>query len=196
MDPLFWSLILIGLGFCVVVLELFLPSAGMLGVLAATLIIAGIVLGFMSDFKTGSIVLLCTVLALPGALVGLLKVWPHTPIGKRILLKDLQPDEILPQAKFSKQLIGQLGIAKTKMLPSGIVLVNNEKYDAVSDGFAIEPGQPIKITAVEGNRIYVEPYDGDDKDLAESGDLPARDRDLLSQPFEELELDSLDGLKE
>ena len=189
MDLLFWALILIASGICVMVLELFLPSAGMLGILAAALLIGGIVLAFMSDFRTGAIVLMCTALALPVFLVGMLKIWPHTPIGRRILLDDLTPDQLLPPDTFSQDLVGQLGIAKSKMLPSGLVLVNDEKLDALSDGFAIEAGQPIKITAVKGNRIYVEPYDGD---VSNVNDLPARDRDLLAQPFEDLGLDSLD----
>jgi membrane-bound serine protease (ClpP class) len=189
MDPLFWACILIALGFCVVVLELFLPSAGMLGVLAAALIIAGIVLAFMSNFRTGGIVLLVTVLALPIVLIAMLKVWPHTPIGRRILLDERKPEQLLPASLYSSELIGQLGIAKTKMLPSGIVLVNHQKLDAVSHGFAIEPGQPIKIINVSGNHIYVEPYE---EDLEDAEDLPVRDRDMLAQPFEEFGLDSLD----
>lgn len=184
---LFWSLILIAIGFGVVVLEMFLPSAGMLGVLAAALIIGGVITAFFADFKTGAIVLLCTCLALPGVLLGMLKVWPHTPIGKRILLDDPTLEKILPPETFSRELVGQLGVARTKMLPSGIILVNDQKLDAVSDGFAIEAGQAVKITEIRGNRIYVEPYDGELSDLT---DLPARDRDILAQPFEDLGLDS------
>ena len=75
------------------------------------------------------------------------------------------------------------------MLPSGIILVNDKKYDALSDGFAIEAGQPIKVSAIKGNHIIVQPYEGrmDDPD-----DLPVRDQDLLSQPIEGLGLDELD----
>ena len=134
-------------------------------------------------------VLLGTVLALPILLMAMIKVWPKTPIGKRILLKDMKLEEVLPDDPFSADLVGQLGIAKTKMLPSGIVLINHQKFDAISDGFAIDVGQPIKVVAIRGNHIYVEPYDGEVDDVA---DMPVRDRDILSQPFEELGLDTLD----
>jgi membrane-bound ClpP family serine protease len=189
MDPLFWSLILIAIGFCVVILELFVPSAGMLGILAATLIIAGISLAFVAGFKTGAIVLGVTVLFLPALLAAMIKIWPSTPIGKRILLKNLRPEDVLPESQHAPELVGQLGIAKTKMLPSGIIVVNGRKLDAVSDGLPIDTGEPIKITAIRGNHIYVEPYDGDVTDVS---DLPVRDRDILSQPIEELGIDSLD----
>ena len=190
MDPLFfWSLVLIFIGMCVVVVELFIPSAGMLGILSAMLIVSGIVCAFLSDFNSGAMVLLATVLALPILLFAMIKVWPKTPIGKRILLKDMKLEEVLPDNPLTDELVGQLGVAKTKMLPSGIVLINHQKYDAISDGFPIDEGQAIKVVAIRGNHIYVEPYDGKVEDAE---DLPVRDRDILSQPIEELGIDSLD----
>lgn len=188
MDPLYWSFILIAVGLGVVVLELFLPSAGILGLLAAVLILAGIICGFMAGFQTGGLILLATVLILPVLLVAMLKIWPSTPIGRRVLLDDWRPNQFSPERQHAPDLVGQLGVAKTKMLPSGIVLVGDQKLDAVSDGFAIEAGQPIIITGVSGNRIYVEPYDGE----TDAHDLPVRDRDSLAQPFEDLGLDTFD----
>ena len=189
MDPLFWSLILIALGLCVVILELFIPSAGMLGLLAAVLIVSGITLAFVSDLKSGAVVLLVTALALPVLLAVMIKVWPSTPIGKRILLKNLKPEDVLPASQHAQELVGQLGVARTKMLPSGIVVVNEQKLDAVSDGLPIDAGQPIKVIAIKGNHVYVEPYDGDVSDVS---DMPVRDRDILSQPIDELGIDALD----
>lgn len=190
MDPLFfWSLVLIAAGLGVVVVELFIPSAGMLGVVAAILLVSGIICAFLSDFNSGAMVLLGTVLALPVLLMAMIKVWPKTPIGKRILLKDMRLDEVLPDRPFSSDLVGQLGVAKTKMLPSGIVLINDKKFDAISDGFPIDKEQPVKVVAIRGNHIYVEPFEGEIEDV---GDMPVRDRDILSQPIDELGLDSLD----
>ena len=190
---IYWALLLLAIGLCVVVLELFLPSAGMLGILAGALIVTSIVLGFMDGLKTGALMLLITVIALPTLLGVMVKIWPHTPLGKLILLKDLKPEDVLPNQSQRKErktnLEGQLGVAKTKMLPSGIVIINGEKYDAISEGFAVEAGDPIKVTSVRENRIYVQPYDGT---VVDPEDLPARDRDILAQPIEELGLESLD----
>lgn len=190
---IYWALLLLAIGLFVVVLELFVPSAGILGVLAGILIVTSIVFGFMDGVNSGALILLLTVIALPSLLGVMVKVWPHTPLGKMILLKDLKPEDVLPNQSHYKNrkasLEGQLGVAKTKMLPSGIVVVNGEKYDALSEGFAIDAGDPIKVISVRENRIYVQPYDGT---VVDTGDLPARDRDILSQPIEELGLDSLD----
>jgi membrane-bound ClpP family serine protease len=189
---IYWAFLLLAIGLFVVVLELFLPSAGILGVFAGALILSSIVLGFMDSLKSGALVLMIAVIALPSLLGAMVKIWPHTPLGKLILLKDLKPDDVLPNRprhEWLANLEGQLGIAKTKMLPSGIVVINGEKYDAISEGFAIEIDDPVIVTAVRENRIYVQPYDATVEDASE---LPARDRDILSQPIEELGLESLD----
>ncbi|MDG1874916.1 MAG: NfeD family protein [Mariniblastus sp.] len=189
----YWALFLLLAGLIVVALELFIPSAGILGVVAAILIISAIVLGFMHDLTSGAFLLMVAVVALPALLGAMFKIWPHTPLGKRILLKDLKPEDILPNKshyqKRNASLVGQLGIAKTKMLPSGIVIVDGEKYDAISEGFAIDAGDPIKIIAVREHRIYVQPFSGDAQD---SDEMPVRDRDILSQPIQELGIDPID----
>jgi membrane-bound ClpP family serine protease len=189
---MFWAFILLGLGLVVVVMELFLPSAGILGILATVLILSSIVLGFTEGLKYGALMLGLVVVSVPAVLALMVKVWPHTPLGKRILLKDLKPEDVLPNSSHytrKKDLEGRLGVAKTKMLPSGIIVVDGEKFDAVSEEFAIEQGDPIKVVSVRENRIYVQRYDGEVEDTSE---LPPRDRDILSQPIEELGLDALD----
>jgi len=186
MDPLFWALILIAIAIVVMTFELFIPSAGLLGVLAAGLILASILMAYRASWMTGSIFLMVVLICIPGLIYGLLKAWPHTPIGKRILLDEPAAEQVLPPSTFSREWIGQIGIAKTKMLPSGTIIVNGEKMDAVSDGFPIEANQPIKITAIRGNRIYVQPYE---VEAGASEGLPARDDQFLSQNFEDLGLD-------
>ncbi len=190
---MYWALFLLLGGLCLVALELFVPSAGIIGIVAATLIVGGIIVGFMDSLTTGALMLMIAVVALPVLLTIMFKVWPHTPLGKRILLKDLKPEDVLPKKSHYKKrndsLVGKLGVAKTKMLPSGIVVIDGEKFDAISEGFAIDEGDAVKIISVREHRIYVQPYDGK---IGDSADLPVRDRDILSQPIEELGIDSID----
>lgn len=188
MDPFYLALILIGLAVIVMAFELFIPSAGILGFLAAGLILASVIMAYRSSFTTGSIFLLVVMICIPGLIYGLLKAWPHTPIGRKILLDEPDPQQLLPVSHVSSDLIGRVGIAKTKMLPSGVILVNNEKLDAVSDGFPIEADQPIIVVAIRANRIYVQPYEGA---ADERQELPVRDDSLLADPFEDLGLDDL-----
>ena len=192
MDVIYWSIIFMGLGLLIVMLELFIPSAGILTVLAGACFIASIVAGFFSSLTAGLVMLLLIVILLPLLLMAMIKVWPKTPIGRRILIEPSgSPDAVVPEWEPGiHELVGQLGTARTKMLPSGIVLINGKKYDALSDGLPIDEGQPIRVVAVKNNRIIVVPHEGD---LDDSEDLPARDRELLERPLEELGLDGSDA---
>ena len=191
MNPLYLSIILLVLGVFIVLLELFIPSAGLLSVLAALCFVGCVVAGFFSSMTAGLLMLLATLIAIPVLIVSMIKIWPKTPIGRRILIERApSPEAVVPQwTPDIESLVGQVGIARTKMLPSGIIEVDGRKYDALSDGLPIDEDQPIKVIAIKNNHILVAPYD---EETASPGDLPAADSSLLDQPLEELGLDSLD----
>ena len=174
-------------------LELFVPSAGVLGLVAAICLISGIIVGFIDDVQTGFVVLLSILVMLPIMFAAMVKIWPHTPIGKRILIGPVAMEDVELQGEYYdeiKSLKGRLGVAKTKMLPSGIVVVDGKKFDAVTDGLPIDEGETVKVISAKGNRVVVSKYDGENLDTA---NLPATDaHDLLSKPLEELGLDAID----
>jgi len=152
------------------------------GYLGILLIIAGLV---VSDLVFGSFVLIGLTILLPFLFVALVKIWPKTPLGKAILIDDLGHD-VLPETEVDS-LVGQIGIARTKMLPSGMIEIDGEKLDATSEGFAIKPGDKVKVISVKGNRLHVEPYAGGDENS--ESDVRAADKDAFSTPLEELGID-------
>ena len=181
------ALFLLIAGFCILALELFVPSAGMLGALAGCMIIASVVVAFLTSSYAGMIFLLVTLLLVPIMLMLMIKIWPHTPIGKRLLSDDETLTDVLPQGKHydRSDLAGKTGVAKTMMLPSGQIVIDGQKYDAVSDGFAIDAGDRVKVVSIKKNRIYVQPCD-DNESLPEA---PAAD-DTMDQSTEKFDLDS------
>ena len=181
------ALILLIAGLCILALELFVPSAGMLGIIAGCMIIVSVVMAFLTGWYTGMFFLLAALVLVPVMLVLMIKIWPHTPIGKRLLADDETLTDVLPQGEYydRSDLTGKRGVAKTMMLPSGQVVIDGEKYDAISDGFPIEAGDQVKVVAIKENRIYVQPCDNDDSLL----DEPAVD-DVMNPPMEKFDLDS------
>lgn len=190
MDPLIAAIILLVLGLLFIVLELFVPSAGILGILAGVCLTAGIVMGFFHSFPTGVVMLLVVVLAMPIVLALMIRIWPSTPIGRRILVKPPTKDEVLPVGNHLDELretLGKVAIAKTKMLPSGIVVIDQRQFDAVCEGFAVEPGDKVRVVAVRSNRLYVQPYDPNEDLATKFGDGNLHDKSL-----EEFGIDSLE----
>jgi membrane-bound serine protease (ClpP class) len=94
---------------------------------------------------------------------------------------EVLPDS--PQQRYLKGLIGRVGQAKSKMLPSGAVVVDGRTIDAVSEGMPIEIGQRVRVIEARGNRVVVRITD-DEVASANEADPLARPIDtVLPDPF-------------
>ncbi|NUQ63373.1 MAG: NfeD family protein [Pirellulales bacterium] len=188
MDFWAWAVLLLLLGLGLVILEVFIPSGGILGFLAFCSLAASVVTGFLAGPGTGLAVLGVTILGLPVIVISALHYWPHTPIGRRILLDAPESDEVLPDSPKRQQLkalIGRVGHAKTKMLPSGVVAIHGRTVDALSDGPPIEAGQKVRVVDVRGNRVLVHCVDDETPSEADIDPL-ARPIDSISgDPFQD-----------
>ena len=186
LDPLAWSALLIVLGCVLIVMEVFIPSGGVLCFLACTSVVASIVMAFTYHGPlTGFGFVTLAFVSVTTSVILALKYLPQTPIGRRILLGLPTEDEVLPTDE-RKALIGKFGVVKSPMLPSGAIVIEGRTIDAVSQGMAIDPGQRVLVVEVKSNRVVVRPAEADER--------PADDdaEDLLSRPLDELGLDSLD----
>ena len=196
MEPLLWSILLLVAALGLIALEIFIPSGGVLGILAALALIASLAVAFSGGAMTGTAMLIVTIVVVPTVLAVAVRWWPDTPIGRLIVLQtpdsedDVLPDT--PEYRSLNALVGKRGVAKTKMLPSGVIVIDDETHDAVADGMAVERGQPVRVTAVRANRIVVV-LDDVVVVLDEDGQ-PTLDvtNDVLTQPAESLGIDSLD----
>ncbi len=186
MDPLVWSTLLLLLGLTLVLVEVFVPSGGVLGLLSVASLVASISLAFYhKGVEVGLIFLIVTSVGVPTALVLAFRYWPKTPMGRRLLLDVPRGEELLPdtpQRRTLRELVGKVGVAKSLMLPSGAVVIDGQTIDALSEGMAIEAGQQVRVIEVRGSRVVVRPAEGSE----------ARSDDVMSRPIESLGLDSLE----
>lgn len=186
MDPLTWAIILMLLGCGIVVLEVFIPSGGLLSFFSAVVIVASIVMAFRRDATTGLSFVVLTLLAVPSTLALAFKFWPYTPMGKAFLGELKSTAELTP-VDTRRDLVGKIGTAKSKMLPSGSVQIDGKYVDAISQGASIDMGQTVVVVEVRANRVVVRPADKD-----EARRLVKDPRDVFSTPIEELGMDSFD----
>lgn len=187
MDLLGWAVILLLIGLALAMLEVFVPSGGMLGFLSVTAIIAALFLAFRYSPWSGLGFLGLALFVVPAGLVVALQIWPKTPMGKRILLPLPTSEEVLPHDQHLlelKRLVGRIGRAKTLMLPSGAIDVDGKTFDALSEGMAIEAGQWVKVVEVRGSRVVVRPTDRPQPSPTED--------EQLNRPIDELGIDPFD----
>lgn len=194
MTPLVWVILLILLGIAFVVFELFIPSGGVLSFFAAVCVIVSIYVGYYYFGPVGgTIVLAVQAVLVPITIMGAIRVWPHTPIGRRVL--NMPPGETesagveADSAHALRNLVGKWGRAKSPLLPSGAVTIEGRVYDAISRGTPIEAGQPIEVVQAEGNHIVVRPSK---LDAPPEHQRAASTDDILAQPVESLGIEPLD----
>jgi membrane-bound serine protease (ClpP class) len=186
LDPLVWSILLMLVGCVVLVLEVFIPSGGILAVLSAAAFIGSILIAFQQGPVTGFTFVMTTVVAVPLVLVLAFHYWPKTRIGKAFLGELPTDADVLPDDPH-RALLGRVGIARSKMLPSGAIEIEGQMVDAITPGQAIEPGQYVVVIEVRANRVVVRPA----KENERPG-RPTSTADLLSRPIEELGIESLE----
>lgn len=155
MDPWIWTCILLMIGIMFAVLELFVPSGGILAFFSFACFCASVVFAFHQGMVFGLAFLAVVLVGLPIMVWQMFVIWPYTPIGRKMLLDPetdpaLAPDE---NAERFEELIGKIGVAKSRMLPSGIVSIEGTQYDALSEGEPIDPG--TKIVVVKANQLNI-----------------------------------------
>jgi membrane-bound ClpP family serine protease len=191
-DPLIWAGLLLLLGLALVLTEVFIPSGGILGVLAFVAIVASIAMAFLRGGPLpGFVFVLVSLIAVPTILMFAFQWLPDTAVGKRLLATVPTAEEVLPddaERRALRELVGKVGRAKSRMLPSGAVQIEGRTIDAVSDGFPVEPGQPVRVTEVHGTSVTVRLVSEESATAAPV----AKHEDVLAQTIDKLGLDPFD----
>ncbi|MHC2069550.1 NfeD family protein [Bremerella sp. T1] len=161
MSPIIIALLLLFAGLALIVLEMFIPSGGVLGFLAAVALVGAVIYAYLKcDIAVGTAFLAATVITVP-ILIGMaIRVWPYTPLGRMILLDsatEQSQDDL--NSNVHTELVGRRGIAKSNLLPSGVAEIDGEHWDVIIIGPAADRGDLIEVIEVEGNRILVAKVD-------------------------------------
>lgn len=216
MDPLFLALLLYLAAVVLAVVDVFVPSGGMLVVLSLLAALAAVLFGFRSSHLAGMAMLTLVIASVPLFVFVAIKVWPHTPLGRRIILKPpaAEPVDATPEDNLHQELIGHVLLAEAAFLPSGQLRVGYRRLNALAESGYIEAGTHVRVLAVRERNLIVRATDDPLTDLtallgrpaARQGSRPdgqgdaavlendgAGGRSLLDRPAEEFGLDSLEG---
>jgi len=156
-----WGVALIALMFVMLFIELFLPTGGILGVTAVVVGLAGLVCLFRYDSMWGLMGLLSMAVLLPAFAYFAFRIWPSTPMGRRIIGTPSEEEvdakrmgELQERQKFAA-MIGKEAIVLTSLRPVGVVDIDGVRHDAISDIGFVDAGQRVRITYADGSQIKV-----------------------------------------
>ncbi|MBC2606364.1 NfeD family protein [Pelagicoccus albus] len=146
------GLIILGLG--LVMLEIFIPG-GIVGIFGGLSLIAAV--GFAYDGYGAEGAIIVFLIGLAGLVACLwfeFKVLPKTPAGKKFFLQD-KVDGISQNAVGDESMIGKECSTATAMAPSGYILCEGKKMEAVSCSGFIEKGAAVKIESFDQFKVTV-----------------------------------------
>jgi membrane-bound ClpP family serine protease len=158
-----WGVMLLAVMFVLLAAELFIPTGGVLGIAAAVVGIAALLCLFRYDTTWGLSGVLALLVLVPAFAVFAFRVWPHTPMGRRII--GTPTEEELEAARLAElqerrrlaALVGQEGLAMTALRPVGVIEVGGERFDALAETTFVAAGTKVRISHADGSQIKVRP---------------------------------------
>jgi membrane-bound ClpP family serine protease len=160
-ELLYWGLGLLAASLLLVVVEVFVPSGGLIALLSTGCAIAGIVCLFRVSITWGLTGLGTMVVLGPSAFAFALKIWPSTPIGRK-MLGEKPPEQVeaerlaaLKEREHYAGMIGAEALVLTDLRPIGVIQLDTERFDALSETGFIPAGTRVRITHAEPSQIKV-----------------------------------------
>ena len=157
---LIWGIALLAVALLLVLVEVLVPSAGLISITAALVGIAGLVCLYMVDWKwgvagTGAAVVLVPIIVYYG-----FQMMPTTSFGKKMLFGESGEHEPVLKSDGVDEfaaLVGMEGDALTDLRPVGVAKIGKERLDVLSEVSYVRAGTRVRVTAVEGTTVKVRP---------------------------------------
>jgi membrane-bound serine protease (ClpP class) len=146
------AIILCIAGIVCIAMEVYLPG-GVIGFLGLCAVAGAAYVGYQHNSNFGTMLLICGIAGSITASWFSFSYLSKTKEGKKALL--METDIQLPEDRY-KDLLGKSGQAACDLRPSGVVLIDGQRYDASSKGEYIEKDSPISVCSVETDHIFVQ----------------------------------------
>ena len=164
-----WEMIAFAVGVILILIEVFvIPGFGIFGILGITLVLLGLTLGMVPNeffdftFVPSGDLFMALVTVVLAAIVAVSLIFALAPkinqwqMFSRFSLADTQQREAgYTSSVYKNHLLGREGIAHTRLMPSGKILIDDEIYDAYSRGEFIDKGEKVRVISTEGTSLRV-----------------------------------------
>ena len=155
--------LLIALGLLVMAAELFVPTGGVLFVVGLAGLITGVVMTFRYDRTQGVVTLVILCVVLPVVTPLLIRWWPSSPMGRRMMLGGPEDDAAVAQMPVTlelEQLRGRYGKTVSPLRPSGLTEFDGRRIDTLSEGGFIDAGRWVRCIDVRAGAVVVREVSG------------------------------------
>jgi membrane-bound ClpP family serine protease len=135
--------------------ELIVPSHGLLAIFCVLFAVLGVAAFYAAAPALGIVSGIVMLVIAPFAFYAAVRIYPNTPMGKRVMLRRPAAGTIDNESLERAALIGKTGVATTPLRPVGACQIDGNRIECVSESTVIESGTPIEVTQVNGMRVIV-----------------------------------------
>jgi membrane-bound serine protease (ClpP class) len=133
------------------------PGHGIAGGLGVVALVAAIVLAFGFAFVFVAVQSLAVAIVLTAIAFALTtRVYPENAFVKRLAFAGVQGADYVAGGDY-RALLGLTGIASSYLRPAGVATIDGRRIDVLTEGEFVTAGTAVRVTRVEGSRIFVQP---------------------------------------
>lgn len=150
MSPVTFAILLFAAGLVLMVIEVLLPAYGLIGIAGVLCLLGGVGVCFWINQWLGVAALAGLGVAAPFGWALWAKIWPHTPIGRRMMLQPVAKSPRPPAVR-----VGQSGVTVSELRPAGLCEFGAERLEAFSEGAVIPPNTAVRVIGLVDGRAMV-----------------------------------------
>ena len=142
-------------GILCIILEIIMPTVGLLAGLGIAAMLYSVVLALGGDIN--AVYAMTIALALSVFFFALIvKRLPTSRLWKKVVLSDKSTKERgYVSAAAQDSLVGKVGIVLTDLRPAGSAIIEGQPTDVISEGAFITKGEYVTVISVNGSRVVV-----------------------------------------
>ena len=151
---IFVFLLFVG-GVSLIALEMFIPG-GIVGTVGVITLVYAIIYVNESTYNIAFIIIISFMLSVALFLFNRKVLNKKLNFLNQLVLNDaISTEDGYVASESRSDLVGSTMMSYTDLRPAGVAVLNEEKFDVVTDGDFIEKGNEIEVVRVEGMRIVV-----------------------------------------
>ncbi len=139
------------------VAEVFVPSGGLLTLMALAFLAIGIFLFFKQSAVVGWTGVIMAALLIPTVLGLSYRIFPKTRFGRAVTLEPPQRPrgDAIPDARELAELDGKTGLVVKPLRPVGICDFCGRKVECVAQNGYVDIGTSVTVIRIEGTQVTV-----------------------------------------
>jgi membrane-bound ClpP family serine protease len=140
-----------------IIAEVFVPSGGLISIMALLCVIGGVVIFFNHSSIAGWIGVVIAIVMIPSVLVLAYRVFPKTRFGRNVTLEPprRQQGDAIPDTPELQKMLGAVGIVLTPLRPVGTCDFSGQRVECVAESGYVKKGNKVKVIKAESTQITV-----------------------------------------